>query len=63
MGIDGTIDDETPLNDSIGRFLGYQAEWGVHGEDGKSFDGSYYYYEIETEPCKRSDVNFDGDEN
>ena len=39
----------------------YQKVWGKYDEDGERIPT--YFKEIETEPCKESDINFNGDSN
>ena len=39
----------------------YQKVWGKYDADGKRIPT--YFKEIETEPCKESDINFNGDSN
>ena len=55
------MENYTPLDDSIGRLEAYQAVWGEKDADGNPIETPYKF--LETEPCKRSDVNFNGDEN
>ena len=49
------------FDDTIGKLEAYVDAWGETDANGNSVVENYK--PKETEPCKRSDVNFDGDEN
>ena len=48
------------LDDSIGTLTAQQYTWGKTDGDGNILNA--YSTKLETEPCKRSDVNFSGEE-
>lgn len=47
------------MDESIGKLTASVKIWGERDENGNV--KPTYFKELETEPCKRSDVNFNGD--
>ena len=53
--------DQRPFDDSFGTIGAYLKIWGDVDKDGNNI--ATYFKKLETEPCKLSDINLDGDHN
>ena len=53
--------DNTLFDDSYGTLGAYEKIWGEEDADGNVKDT--YFKKLETEPCRESEINLDGDEN
>ena len=53
--------DPTPLDDTYGKLGVYLKKWGMQDENGNNIPTGFT--ELDTVPCKASDINLEGDEN
>ena len=55
------LSDSRELDESIGTLGAYIKTWGEKDAEGNTL--TTYFKKLETVPCEKSAINFDGDEN